>query len=1192
MESKKILNIVVIALMMVSSFTLLATSASGQSENVDREVGMSSKFMQTTITNWYELENMTFTGDYVLGNDLDSTTAGYDDVASETANGGKGWSPIGDGNNAFTGTFNGSGYKISGLYINRTGIDKVGMFGSIDVGAEIINVELVGADVSGNDQVGALVGEKNGGTVKNSSATGDVYGVGTYVGGLVGQNNGLLSNSYAAVNTTGSATVGVGGLVGTNVGSLNNTYATGEVNATDYDYVGGLVGQNAGDGTVNNSYATGEVSDAPESAGLVGYNYDGTVRDSYANKETTGQTDLVGDQSGTVTNSSMRNTYEMTWIYDDNTYVDWDMAKDGSKTWLSGDHAIVEDHEGNYGYPALSWQTWQDPSGYQLTINSTDGGSVTRPGEGTITYESGTQVDLVAEADANYNLDRWTGDNGTINDPTLPDTNITMNDNYSITANFTIDQYDLTIDSTNGGNVTQPGENTFTYDQGTQVHLVAEADTSWNFDGWTGDTSEINLPNSPDTYITMNGTYSITANFAMNQYDLTINSTPGGSVTTPGEGTIPYNPGTQVDLVAESDANYHFERWTGDNNSIDDPTSPDTNITMNDNYSITANFAVDQHDLTINSTGGGSVTQPGVGTFNYDHGTQVDLAAEADTDWKFDEWTGDNATVQDTKSNMTSITMNDNYSITVEFEELSGVTYELTISSTSGGTVEEPGEGSFTYSENDEVNLEAVADSGYQFVEWTGDNGTIADTKSNMTSITMNDNYTITAEFEEVSGVTYDLTIGSSSGGSVVDPGEGSFTYSEDTEVNLEAVADSGYEFVEWTGNNGTIADTKANLTTITMNDDYAITAEFEEVSGVTYDLTISSTSGGSVVDPGEGSFTYSENDDVNLEAVANSSYEFVEWTGDNGTVADTKANATTITMDENKNITATFQETVETNTLMLDVDGNGAVEVNGTEVDAPFEKDYEVDASVDLEANASEGWTFTGWTGSVENDLKSITIVMDGDKNITAHFEEVTAEQYNLTINIDGNGTVQVDGQNVDDGWSQEYDVGTNVTLNAIADESYTFSEWTGTAKTGQEITVTVQADMEITAHFEKTGEDDGGDESTDKDEDDSGWLWWLIPLIIVLVIVIALAAWYTQKGGEDEGEEEFSEDFLPEEEMGTGGTESSPKPPEQSTGSKEVPEPENVPEPDEGAEPEGVPEPEDIGEEKDPFEDELFEE
>jgi len=162
-------------------------------------------------------------------------------------------------------------------------------------------------------------------------------------------------------------------------------------------------------------------------------------------------------------------------------------------------------------------------------------------------------------------------------------------------------------------------------------------------------------------------------------------------------------------------------------------------------------------------------------------------------------------------------------------------TYHLTISSTAGGSVT-PGEGTFAYCESEVVNLVAGAESGYGFVNWTGDVGTIADASDATTTIAMNGDYVITANFEQVTP-QFDLTISSTAGGTVTAPGEGTFTYDEGTGVSLVAEAEEGYRFVNWTGDVGAIAHVDAASTSITMNGDYSITANFEEKPSINWPL-------------------------------------------------------------------------------------------------------------------------------------------------------------------------------------------------------------------------------------------------------------------------------------------------------------------------------------------------------------------
>jgi len=154
--------------------------------------------------------------------------------------------------------------------------------------------------------------------------------------------------------------------------------------------------------------------------------------------------------------------------------------------------------------------------------------------------------------------------------------------------------------------------------------------------------------------------------------------------------------------------------------------------------------------------------------------------------------------------------------------------FVLTVSSAIGGSVTAPGQGAFSYDAGTVVALEADAQAGYQFVEWTGDVETVADANAASTTITMNEDFEIRASFEEIPPIQHNLTTSSTAGGSITTPGEGTYTYDEGTVVDLVAEAEEGYKFVTWTGDVGAIDDIDAADTVITMSDSYAITANFE----------------------------------------------------------------------------------------------------------------------------------------------------------------------------------------------------------------------------------------------------------------------------------------------------------------------------------------------------------------------------
>jgi len=82
-------------------------------------------------------------------------------------------------------------------------------------------------------------------------------------------------------------------------------------------------------------------------------------------------------------------------------------------------------------------------------------------------------------------------------------------------------------------------------------------------------------------------------------------------------------------------------------------------------------------------------------------------------------------------------------------------------------------------------------------------------------------------EFTAEMPIRYDLSVSSTTGGSVGTPGEGTFTYREGTVVTLQAIPSEGYAFQAWTGDTGDIADLASTSATVTMDSDHSIVANF-----------------------------------------------------------------------------------------------------------------------------------------------------------------------------------------------------------------------------------------------------------------------------------------------------------------------------------------------------------------------------
>ncbi|MFA7693243.1 MAG: hypothetical protein GX117_03045 [Candidatus Hydrogenedentes bacterium] len=179
-------------------------------------------------------------GRYTLTQDIDASN-------SYILNGGAGFQPIGprledDDSVGFSGVFDGQGYAIHNLFINRPDEQGVGLFGSIAASGKVINLGLVGGSITGSHYTGSLVGE-------NWSAA--------------------VAGCFS--DTTVSGISRVGGLAGINRGSLTACYALGAVNGIEF--VGGLVGRNY-EGLIQESYAAASVSGSRWAGGLVGQSVD------------------------------------------------------------------------------------------------------------------------------------------------------------------------------------------------------------------------------------------------------------------------------------------------------------------------------------------------------------------------------------------------------------------------------------------------------------------------------------------------------------------------------------------------------------------------------------------------------------------------------------------------------------------------------------------------------------------------------------------------------------------------------------------------------------------------------------------------------------------------------------------------------------------------------------------------------
>ena len=143
----------------------------------------------------------------------------------------------------------------------------------------------------------------------------------------------------------------------------------------------------------------------------------------------------------------------------------------------------------------------------------------------------------------------------------------------------------------------------------------------------------------------------------------------------------------------------------------------------------------------------------------------------------------------------------------------------------------------------------------------------------------------------------------------------------------------------------------------------------------------------------------------------------------------------------------------VQNFTLTLTVVGGGTVTLNDT---GPY---YANGETVQLTANPSVGWSFQGWTGDLTGSTNPADLVMTGNMAVTVTF---TQNQYTLTVNIAGSGSVTENPSQATYTW------GTNVTLTATATLGWSFLGWTGdVASTANPVIINMTSSMSVTATF-----------------------------------------------------------------------------------------------------------------------------
>jgi hypothetical protein len=316
-----------------------------------------------------------------------------------------------------------------------------------------------------------------------------------------------------------------------------------------------------------------------------------------------------------------------------------------------------------------------------------------------------------------------------------------------------------------------------------------------------------------------------------------------------------------------------------------------------------------------------------------------------------------------------------------------------------------------TYAYGTSVTLQATANAGYTFVNWTKDGSVVSTNAVYTFTVTESGDYVANFELQN-----FEITVSAdpTEGGTVSEGG----TYAYGTSITLQATANAGYTFVSWT-KNGTVVSIDPSYT-FTVTGAANFVAHFSLNS---YDIVASANpiAGGSV----SGAGSYSHGSSCTLRATANTGYTFVNWTKD-GTVVGTSP-IYTFTVTEAATYIANFQINSYTISATANPTVGGTVTGGGT---------YNYGTSITLTATTAEAYTFINWSkdGIVVSNSPNYTITVTEDAAYVANFE---LSSYTITATTSPVGAGIITGAGT-------YIHGDSCTLTVTPNYGYTFLNWT----------------------------------------------------------------------------------------------------------------------------------------------------
>ena len=388
--------------------------------------------------------------------------------------------------------------------------------------------------------------------------------------------------------------------------------------------------------------------------------------------------------------------------------------------------------------------------------------------------------------------------------------------------------------------------------------------------------------------------------------------------------------------------------------------------------------------LTITTTTGGT-TNPTPGTYTYVEGTNVQVTAIPDANYKFAYWELDGSNIG--SDNPTTVLMNANHTLKAYFAL---ITYSLTITATAGGTTD-PVPGAYAYPSGSYASVTALPSANYFFDHWELDGSPAG--SANPISVLMNSNHTLQAVF---SLINYTITITASEGGTTTPP-PGTYVYASGSYAEVTAIPNTNCKFIKWLldGNDAG----SANPITVLMNSNHTLQAVFQLL---TYKLNILSSTGGTT-NPTPGIHVYVNGTQVSVTAIPDTYYTLDYWLldGNNAGVA----NPITVLMTDDHTLQPVFARL--NYTLKIDTT------TGGTTNPAPGTYTYNAGSTVQVTAVPNANYALDYWLldGNNAGSANPYTVTMNNNHVLKAVFKSLPPP---LSVSISPLSTTIVVGGSV----------------------------------------------------------------------------------------------------------------------------------------------------------------------------------